>query len=61
MLMMHTKLIRMKWEVLWDMMQVNGVDQEYICGPGVPLQIQWVVQDAHYVHQTDQAEVESVM
>jgi hypothetical protein len=43
------------------MNQVNGVDQDYICGPGVPLQIQWVVQHAHYAHKTDQAEVESVM
>jgi hypothetical protein len=45
------------------MIQVAGVDQEYICRSGVsiPMQAHWVVQDAHDAHQTDQDEVGSAL
>ena len=55
--MMHTKLIRMKWEMVWDILQVAGVDQGQVSGPGVPLQVHGDVQDGHDAHQTDQDEV----
>ena len=59
--MMHTKLIRMKWEMVWDILQVAGVDQGQVGGPGVPLQVHEVVQDGHDAHQTDQDEVGNVL
>ena len=59
--MMHTKLIRMKWEMVWDKLKVDGVDQGQVCGPGVPLQVYEVVQDDHDAHQTDRDEVGNVL
>ena len=44
---MHTKLIRMKWEMVWDILQVAGVVQGQVGGPGVPLQVHGIVLIGH--------------
>ena len=43
--------------MVWDILQVAGVDQGQVGGPGEPLQVHGVVQDGHDAHQTDQDEV----
>ena len=40
--------------MFWNMIQVAGVDQGQVGGPGVPLQVHGVVQDGNDAHQTDQ-------
>ena len=49
----------MKWEMVWDILRVAGVDQGQVGGPGVPLQVHGVVQDGNNAHKTDQDEVEN--
>jgi hypothetical protein len=58
---MHTKLIRMKWERFWNLLQFAGVDKGQVRGPGVLLQEHGMVQDGHDAHQTDQDEVGNVL
>jgi hypothetical protein len=53
MAMMHTKLIRIKWETFSNTLQVAGVDQGQVGGPGVLHQVHGMVQDGHDAHQTD--------
>jgi hypothetical protein len=57
MAMMHIKLIRIKWRMFCNMLQVAGVDQGQIGGPDELHQVHKVVQDGHDAHQTDQDEV----
>jgi hypothetical protein len=53
MAMMHTKLIRMKWGMFWNILQVTGVDQGQVRGAGVLHQVHGMVQDDHDAHQTN--------
>jgi hypothetical protein len=52
--MMHTKLIRMKWEMFCIILQVAGVVPGQFGRPGVLHQEHGMVQDGHDAHQTDQ-------
>jgi hypothetical protein len=48
---MHTKLIRIKWEMFCIILQVAGVDQGQVGGLGVLHQVHGMVQDGHDAHQ----------
>jgi hypothetical protein len=54
--MMHTKLIRMKWGMFWNILNVAEIDQGQVRGPGVLHQVHEVVQDG----QSDQDEMGNV-
>jgi hypothetical protein len=41
--MMHTKLVRMKWGMFWNILHASGVDQGQVGEPGVLHQVHWVV------------------
>jgi hypothetical protein len=55
--MIHTKLIRMKCNMFWNILQVAGADQGQVRGLCVLHQVHEIVQDGHDAHQTDQDEV----
>jgi hypothetical protein len=59
MAMMHTNLIRIKWRMFWNIIQVAGVDQGQVGEPGLIHQVHGVVQDGHDAHQSDQDKVEN--
>jgi hypothetical protein len=52
MAMMHTKLIKMKWGMFWNIPQVAGDHQGQVRRPGVLPQVHGVVQDGYDTHQT---------
>jgi hypothetical protein len=51
--MMHIKLIKMKWGMFWNILQVTGVDKGQVGVPGVLHHVHRMVQDVHDAHQTD--------
>jgi hypothetical protein len=61
MAMMHTKLIKIKNGVFWDILQAAGVDQGQVNRPGVPLQVHGAAPNGHDAHETDQDKVGSVL
>jgi hypothetical protein len=56
---LHTKLIRMKKGMFWNILQIAWVDQGPVRGPSVLHQVLGVVQDGYDEHQTDRDNVES--
>jgi hypothetical protein len=59
--MMYTKLIRIKWGMFWNILQVAGVHQGQVGGPGELHKVHGIVQDCHDLYQTDQDEVGNVL
>jgi hypothetical protein len=61
MAMMHTKLIRMKWGMLWNILQDAGVRQGQVGGLDVLHYVRGMVHDGHDTQQINQDEVENVL